>query len=218
MSKITKKNWAGRGKFHTGVLSVLDESGVEFTVNTAFDPKTVGARCSVEAVAMTNLGRLRITVFDNWVAMQFALSDLARSEVGAGLSGKWNYHPSEEIFDDSMAIAEAVDHFRWMIGKVSASGWHPEVTELTSTDIDGKSASYWERREAMGEKIVITDFDIEKAGREMSEESRDANGNWDENMGGYVYRMVVNSPDVVAYHQMKAWRERNPVPGAGMSR
>ncbi len=213
--KRTKQQWLGIGRFVDEVVTVLEARGIEVTIDRPFDKKAVESSFSISAVAMTEFGRLDISVHD-WIHTRFEFPGPAASKVGSNPhSGKWNFHFDSKLFNaekpqngEQDYVAECVSQFAWALGRVDARMWAATPVVVSVDEIDGHSKAYWERRKAMGDAVEIRGFDSEAAKDWLAEVWTHVDGSTTQ--PDWNRSWISHDGDVTTHFHLKDFAERNP--------
>lgn len=171
-----------------------------------------------EYVAMTDVGRLDITVYDDWVATRFALPDQARAVVECNpYSGKWNHscylsrntHGSTaEARWKGDAITAVLQGLHQGLEAVQARPWAVTPVSMTRADAEAAGLDMLRVRAAMGDEITIEDLDRGAIEAEYRASLSDT-----ETSDAFT-RFLMNQTDVELLFSYLPWRERVANQGA----
>lgn len=213
--KRTKKQWLGIGRFVDEVVAALESREIEVRIDTPFDRKAVDSNFSIHAVAMTEVGRLDMSIHD-WIHTRFELPGAAARKVGCNPhSGKWNFHFDSKLFTAEKPqdggqdyVAECVEHFAWSLDRVDARTWVSTPVVVSADEVAGYSKAYWDRRKAMGDDVGISGFDSEAAKDWLAEVWTCVDGSTTQPEWNRSW--IARDGDVTTHFHLKDFAERNP--------
>ena len=170
--KHSKKSWKCVEKFFDRVLALYAARGINLEVTTPFNRDEVGSRFCAEGEAMSDAGRIEITVYD-WVHMRFALPKEAVGKVYPfnEHSGKWNFHTDSHGIDNPDWQDGFLSDLEWNLDKINARRWEVTPKHITIDEIASRPIAEWIADEKMGTIYIIDGFDRNATANAVIEES-----------------------------------------------
>lgn len=170
--KHSKKSWKGVEKFFERVLALYAARGINLEVTKPFNRDEIGSRFCAVGEAMTDAGRIAISVHD-WVHMCF---DLPKAAANLGLgnnphSGKWNFHTDSHGIDNPEWQDDFLNDLEWNLEKIHARRWEVTPKHITSEELASRPIEDWLTDEKMGTLYIIDAFEREATARSIIEES-----------------------------------------------
>lgn len=215
MTKISKKERALRQQYFEGAAKVVESFGAALLAyfpatqgHGTVDSLTNGPSCDYEA--LTDYGRIKITVYDDWVHTRFERPKLG---IGNQHSGKWNHH-CFAIAQDQQCTAGVVDaHLEALKEEFRRVGMRPferRLVPITPEEIDicrEDSIEAMRDLQAFGYIFTIEDFDQVEAAAEYASEVTDIDGGRPEWLVESSRNSILNRSELDAYLAIKGWRE-----------
>lgn len=201
--KHSKKSWKGVEKFFDRVLALYAARGINLEITTPFNRDEVGSRFCAEGEAMTDAGRIEISVYD-WVHMCF---DLPKAAIGKVYpfnehSGKWNFHTDSHGIDNPDWQDGFLDDLEWNLNKINARRWEVTPKHITIEEIATRPIEDWLADEKMGTLYIIDGFDRDATAKAVIEESHIGK---EQSMIDMQTRWLARRSDIGVYEAKLSW-------------
>jgi hypothetical protein len=205
LRKHSKKSWKGVEKFFDRVVATYAARGINLEVTTPFNRNEVGSRFCAEGEAMTDAGRIEITVYD-WVHMCFDLPKVAAGKVGDSNphSGKWNFHTDSHGIDNPDWQNGFISDLEFNLDKINARRWEVTPKHVTISEIATRPIEDWLADEKMGTLYVIDGFDRDATATAVIEESMKGQK---ESMMAVHLRWLCSKGDMEVYKAKVSWEQ-----------
>ncbi|TLX16352.1 hypothetical protein [Rhizobium sp. MHM7A] len=201
----SKKSWKGVEKFFDRVLAAYAARGINLEITTPFNKNEVGSRFGAEGEAMTDAGRITISVHD-WVHMCFDLPKAAVGKVNPfnEHSGKWNFYTDSHAIDNPDWQDDFLRDLEWNLDKINARRWEVTPKHITVEEIATRPIEDWIVDEKMGTLYIIDGFDRGATARSVIEES---NKGQKESMIAMHTSWLSRKSDIEVYQAKLSWEK-----------
>lgn len=201
----SKKSWKGVEKFFDRVLAAYAARGINLEITQPFNKNEVGSRFAAEGEAMTDAGRITISVH-NWVHMCF---DLPKAAVGKVYpfnehSGKWNFHTDSHAIDNPDWQDDFLRDLEWNLDKLNTRRWEVTPKHITVEEIAAKPIEDWIIDEKMGTLYIIDGFDRAATAKSIVEES---NAGQNESIIATHTAWLARKSDMDVYKAKLSWEK-----------